>query len=112
LNFDRYKGNDNRYEGEWKVDKKNGNGKFFFLNKGQMLEGFWIDDINKTGHMIDFDRENATEPTPYLLPKVKPFIFYNCRFLLLKHKKKCNLKGRSKRSRTSGQRCEREIQKY
>jgi hypothetical protein len=53
------------------VDKKNGNGKFFFLNKGQMLEGFWVDDINKTGHMIDFDRENATEPTPYLLPKVK-----------------------------------------
>jgi len=35
-----------------------------------MLEGFWVDDINKTGQMIDFDRDNATEPTPYLLPNV------------------------------------------
>jgi hypothetical protein len=62
--------NSNRYEGEWKLDKKNGEGKFFFLKKGQMLQGYWVEDINKTGQIIDFDRENATDATPYLLPSV------------------------------------------
>ena len=62
--------NNNRYEGEWKTDKKNGAGKFFFLNKGQLLEGFWIDDINKTGKFTDFNREIATDPTKYELPGV------------------------------------------
>jgi hypothetical protein len=40
------------------------------LNKGQLLEGFWVNDINKTGKMIDFDRENAQEPTKYEIPVV------------------------------------------
>jgi hypothetical protein len=62
--------NNNRYEGEWESDKKNGNGKFFFLNKGQMLEGFWVNDINKTGSVIDFDRDNATDATQYELPQI------------------------------------------
>jgi hypothetical protein len=60
--------NNNRYEGEWKCEKKNGNGRYFFLNKGQMLEGYWVDDINKTGKMIDFDRESASDRTQYILP--------------------------------------------
>ena len=68
--------NNNRYEGEWKLDKKNGNGKFFFLNKGQMLDGYWVNDINKTGEMIDFDRENAKEATKYELPAVSNFKMY------------------------------------
>ena len=62
--------NNNRYEGEWAMDKKNGNGKFFFLNKGQMLEGYWVNDINKTGAVTDFDRDNATDVTPYELPQI------------------------------------------
>lgn len=62
--------NDNRYEGEWKNDMKNGHGKYFFLNKGQLLEGYWIDDINKTGQMIDFDRDNAKQANIYELPQV------------------------------------------
>lgn len=68
--------NNNRYEGEWKQDKKNGNGKYFFLNKGQLLEGFWIDDINKAGKMIDFDRDNAKEVSRYELPSVIIRIIY------------------------------------
>jgi len=44
--------------------------KVFFLNKGQLLEGFWVDDINKTGKMIDFDRENAHDVTKYEIPSV------------------------------------------
>ncbi|CAF0869810.1 unnamed protein product [Brachionus calyciflorus] len=62
--------NDNRYEGEWKNDMKNGHGNFFFLNKGQLLEGFWVDDINKTGKMIDFDRDNARQANIYELPAI------------------------------------------
>ena len=65
------KANNNRYEGDWKRDKKNGPGRFFFLNKGQLLDGFWIEDINKTGKFIDLDREAAPEPTKYELPEVK-----------------------------------------
>lgn len=35
-----------------------------------MLEGFWVNDINKTGQMIDFDRENAQDATKYDIPQV------------------------------------------
>ncbi len=62
--------NNNRYEGEWKNDKKNGHGRYFFLDKGQLLEGYWVDDINKTGKMIDFDRDGAVSPCPYELPPI------------------------------------------
>jgi cytochrome b involved in lipid metabolism len=64
------KENNNRYEGEWAEGKKNGTGKYYFLNKGQLLEGFWVNDINKTGKLINFDRENAKEPTQYQMPAV------------------------------------------
>jgi hypothetical protein len=66
--------NDNRYEGEWKNDKKNGNGKFFFLNKGNLIEGFWVDDICKASQVIDFDRNHAVDPTKYELPSVSGFV--------------------------------------
>lgn len=35
-----------------------------------MLEGFWVNDINKTGSMTDFDRDNAPQVTQYEIPKV------------------------------------------
>jgi hypothetical protein len=62
------------------MDKKNGEGKFFFLNKGQLLEGFWVDDINKTGKFIDFDRENATNPTKYEIPQVNLNVLFRVYF--------------------------------
>ncbi len=67
--------NNNRYEGEWKRDKKNGNGKFFFLNKGNLIEGFWVDDVCKASQVIDFDREHAIDPTKYKLPAVCTYQF-------------------------------------
>lgn len=70
MNVFHFEANNNRYEGKWKMDKKSGAGKFYFLNKGQLLEGFWIDDINKSGKFVDFNREKATEPTKYEIPEV------------------------------------------
>ena len=62
--------NDNRYEGEWYDDKKHGRGKFFYVNRGQVMEGLWVDDICKTGEMKDFGRDQAIVPTPYAIPDV------------------------------------------
>lgn len=42
---------ENRYEGEWKDDKKHGNGKYYHLDKGQVFIGTWVDDIAKCGVM-------------------------------------------------------------
>ncbi len=62
--------NENRYEGSWKNDKKNGPGKFYYLDKGQVYEGVWHDDIPKCGEMKDFGREGAPAATQYPIPKV------------------------------------------
>jgi hypothetical protein len=40
------------------------------LNKGQLLDGFWVNDINKAGKIIDFDRDHATNATQYEIPTV------------------------------------------
>lgn len=61
----------NRYEGSWKDNKKHGAGKFFYLDKGQMLKGTWLEDIPKCGMMEDFGREKAPLPTKYLIPEVR-----------------------------------------
>lgn len=63
--------NENRYEGFFKKDKKNGAGKFFFLDKGQLYEGVWVDDIPKCGDMRDFSRETAPEPTQFKIPQLQ-----------------------------------------
>lgn len=63
--------NENRYEGFFKNDKKNGTGKFFFLDKGQLYEGVWVDDIAKCGEMRDFSRETAPEPTKFEIPELQ-----------------------------------------
>ena len=41
--------NGNSYEGLWEDGMKNGNGKFYFLDKGQIYEGFWMDGDAKCG---------------------------------------------------------------
>lgn len=66
--------NENRYEGLWKDDKKHGEGKFFYLNKGQLYTGVWVEDIAKCGTMEDFGRDGAPEPTVYPIPKVGVFL--------------------------------------
>lgn len=62
---------ENRYEGHWKNDKKNGHGKFYYLDKGQLYEGVWSDGIPKSGEMIDFDRDSAPDATKYPIPSVR-----------------------------------------
>ena len=61
---------DNRYEGSWKDNKKHGSGKFFYLDKGQVLKGTWVEDIPKCGMMEDFGRDGAPSPTVYPIPEV------------------------------------------
>ncbi|CAF3322959.1 unnamed protein product [Rotaria socialis] len=60
--------NDNRYEGEWRDNKKHGHGKFFYVTRGQLMEGLWVDDICKAGQIKDFGRDQAILPTPYPIP--------------------------------------------
>lgn len=62
--------NGNRYEGSWKNDMKNGEGKFFYLDRGQVYTGTWVDDTAKCGTLEDFGRETATDPPIYPIPEV------------------------------------------
>lgn len=62
--------NGNRYEGSWERGMKNGHGRFFHLDHGQLFEGFWVDNVAKCGTMIDFGRDEAPEPTQFPIPKV------------------------------------------
>ncbi|MBN3316699.1 MORN3 protein, partial [Atractosteus spatula] len=62
--------NENRYEGSWKTGKKHGPGKFFYLDKGQLYEGVWVEDVAKCGTVVDFGREGAPAPTVYPIPEV------------------------------------------
>ena len=61
--------NENRYEGLWKDGKKHGEGKFFFLDKGQLYKGVWVNNIAKCGTMEDCGREDAQQQTLYPIPK-------------------------------------------
>ncbi len=49
---------------------KNGEGKFLYLDKGQVYVGTWVDDIPKCGSVEDFGREGAPDPPVYPIPKV------------------------------------------
>nr|XP_033813158.1 MORN repeat-containing protein 3 isoform X2 [Geotrypetes seraphini] len=64
-------GNENRYEGSWKGGKKHGPGKYYYLDKGQLYEGVWVEDIPKCGTMIDYGREEAPSPPIYPIPEIK-----------------------------------------
>ena len=49
---------------------KNGSGKFFYLDKGQLYEGMWVDDLAKCGQMKDWNRDAAPDATQFPLPPV------------------------------------------
>lgn len=68
--------NGNRYEGGWKEGKKHGPGKYFYPDKGQLLEGTWVEDIPKCGALVDFERDNAAAPTEFPLPEVITWKFW------------------------------------
>jgi len=62
--------NGNRYEGSWNNGVKNGQGKFFYLDKGQVYEGQWVDDMAKCGQMRDWNHDSAPDATQFPLPPV------------------------------------------
>lgn len=63
--------NGNWYEGTWRDGKKSGNGKFYYSDKGQIYEGFWVDGVAKCGTLSDFKREEAPMPPKYPIPQVQ-----------------------------------------
>lgn len=62
--------NGNRYEGSMKNGKKHGHGRFIYTDKGQVYEGFWVDDIPKCGTLCEYDRENTPTPQRNPIPLV------------------------------------------
>ncbi|TSM12575.1 MORN repeat-containing protein 3 [Bagarius yarrelli] len=62
--------NKNRYEGSWKDGKKHGHGRFFYTDRGQLYEGFWVEDVPRCGTVCDYDRMNAPLPPLYPIPPV------------------------------------------
>lgn len=70
----------NRYEGSWKNGKKHGEGKFLYLNKGQVYSGVWSEGIPKCGTMEDYGRDTATDRPIFLIPEVSTvqYIIYSC----------------------------------
>ena len=70
--------NGNRYEGSWEDDMKNGDGRFLYLDKGQMYTGFWVNDVAKCGTVEDFDRDSAPQPPKYPIPEVRPPMRKTC----------------------------------
>lgn len=64
------KANENWYEGTWRDGKKNGYGKFFYFDQGQVYEGVWLDGIAKCGTLSDCGRNEAPRPPKYPIPEV------------------------------------------
>ncbi|TRY85471.1 hypothetical protein DNTS_008584 [Danionella cerebrum] len=62
--------NGNRFIGGWSKGKKNGAGQFFYLDRGQLYDGFWLNGVAKCGSISDFRREAAVKPTVCPLPRV------------------------------------------
>ncbi|XP_060765635.1 MORN repeat-containing protein 3 [Neoarius graeffei] len=62
--------NETRYEGSWKDGKKHGYGRFFYTDRGQLYEGFWVDDVPRCGTVCDYDRKHAHTPPRYPIPPV------------------------------------------
>jgi len=63
--------NGNRYEGSWSNGVKSGAGQFFYVDKGQVYEGMWVDDLAKCGQMKDWNRESAPDATQFPIPPVR-----------------------------------------
>ncbi|KAI5100071.1 MORN repeat-containing protein 3 [Silurus meridionalis] len=62
--------NGNRYEGSWTDGKKHGHGRFFYTDRGQLYQGFWVDDVPRCGTVCDYNKKNAHTPTLYPIPPV------------------------------------------
>jgi len=61
--------NSQRVECHWFNDKKFGPGKHYFPLTGQLLRGYWENDVCKAGTMEDYRREEALNQTLLPIPK-------------------------------------------
>uniref|UniRef100_T1ITY5 MORN repeat-containing protein 3 n=1 Tax=Strigamia maritima TaxID=126957 RepID=T1ITY5_STRMM len=62
--------NGQRVECHWFKDKKVGPGKHYFPLTGQLLRGYWTDDVCRSGTIEDLDWRSAPNKTPFPIPKV------------------------------------------
>lgn len=66
--------NNDRFEGEFRGDKKCGHGKFFFISVGQLMEGTWLNDVVKCSTLRNIAGYKAlpvcTKPTQYDIPPI------------------------------------------
>lgn len=66
--------NENRYEGAWKDDTKHGDGNYFYLDKGQVLLGTWVNDVSKCGEMKDLKLGESSDngaTAQFLIPELE-----------------------------------------
>ncbi|KAM7342328.1 MORN repeat-containing protein 3-like [Cochliomyia hominivorax] len=63
--------NGNRYEGYFARGYKNGEGTFYHEKTGQIQKGIWENDVCKVSMLQDEYRQQAEQPTPYVLPKLR-----------------------------------------
>ena len=71
FSFPSYIASGNRYEGMWARGMKNGEGKYLYLDRGQVYTGTWVDDVAKCGTVEDVDRDSTPNPPPYPIPQVR-----------------------------------------
>ena len=74
--FITFLANGNRYEGEWQNNMKNGFGKFFYYEKGQLYEGVWVNDVAKCGEIVEFEKEFVTSLTIQAIPEVRLLVCF------------------------------------
>lgn len=61
-----------RYEGSWANNMKEGKGRYFYLVKGQMKDGWWHENNCVVGTIIDIPfRKTACYPTFHPVPEVE-----------------------------------------
>ncbi|XP_053087576.1 MORN repeat-containing protein 3-like [Pangasianodon hypophthalmus] len=62
--------NGNSYQGSMKDGKKHGHGRFVYRDRGQVYQGFWVDDALKCGTVCECDRKKTHTPQLHPLPPV------------------------------------------
>jgi len=61
--------NGNVYDGQWKNGLKHGEGVYVFKDKGQLMEGVWVDGELKIS-TIKYVNEPDSMRTQYIMPEV------------------------------------------
>ncbi|XP_015369308.1 PREDICTED: MORN repeat-containing protein 3-like [Diuraphis noxia] len=65
----RNRANGNVYDGQWKNGLKHGEGVYMFKDKGQLMDGVWIDGELKISTIKYFDQPDSTR-IQYMMPEI------------------------------------------